>query len=88
MGIHQIDKMADYIRYLQENSQELDLLFKELLIGVTSFFRDPAVWEQLRANAIPALLASRPAGQALRAWVLSLSVMAVRLGAPPLSSGR
>ena len=48
MGIHQIDKIAAYVRFLQENSQELDLLFKELLIGVTSFFRDPAAWEQLR----------------------------------------
>ena len=69
MGIHQIDKIAAYVRYLQENPQELDLLFKELLIGVTSFFRDPAAWEQLREQAIPALLASRPAGRALRAWV-------------------
>ena len=69
MGIHQINKMAAYIRYLQENSQELDLLFKELLIGVTNFFRDPAAWEQLRTQAIPALLANRSPGQALRAWV-------------------
>jgi two-component system CheB/CheR fusion protein len=69
MAIHQIDKIADYIRYLQENSQELDLLFKELLIGVTSFFRDATAWEDLRENVIPALLASRPSGQALRAWV-------------------
>jgi two-component system CheB/CheR fusion protein len=69
MGIHQIAKMAVYVRYLQENSQELDLLFKELLIGVTNFFRDPAAWEQLRDQAIPALLASRTPGQALRAWV-------------------
>jgi two-component system CheB/CheR fusion protein len=69
MGIHQITKMANYVRYLQENSQELELLFKELLIGVTNFFRDPAAWDQLRDEAIPALLASRPAGQALRAWV-------------------
>jgi len=69
MGIHQIAKMAGYVRYLQENSQELDLLFKELLIGVTTFFRDPAAWEQLREQAIPALLASRSPGQALRAWV-------------------
>ncbi len=68
MGIHQIDKMAAYVRYLQENSQEMDLLFKELLIGVTSFFRDPAAWEQLRTEAIPSLLASRSPGQALRAW--------------------
>ncbi len=69
MGIHQIDKIAAYVRYLQENSQELDLLFKELLIGVTSFFRDPAAWEQLREQAIPALLTSRSADRALRAWV-------------------
>ncbi len=69
MGIHQIDRIANYIRYLRENSQELDLLFKELLIGVTSFFRDSAAWDELREGVIPALLASRPAGQALRAWV-------------------
>jgi len=68
MGIHQIKKMTSYVRFLQENSQELDLLFKELLIGVTNFFRDSDVWEQLRAQAIPTLLASRPPGQALRAW--------------------
>jgi two-component system CheB/CheR fusion protein len=69
MGIHQIDKIAAYIRYLQENSQELDLLFKELLIGVTSFFRDGAAWGELCENVIPALLAGRPAGEAIRAWV-------------------
>jgi len=69
MGIHQIAKMANYVRYLQENTQELDLLFKELLIGVTNFFRDPAAWDQLRDQAIPALLASRSPDQALRAWV-------------------
>jgi chemotaxis methyl-accepting protein methylase/PAS domain-containing protein len=73
MGIHQIDKMAAYVRYLQENSQELNLLFKELLIGVTNFFRDPAAWELLREEAIPALLARRSSGQALRAWVPACS---------------
>ena len=69
MGIHQIDKMLGYVRYLQANPQELDLLFKELLIGVTNFFRDPAAWEQLRKQALPALLADRSPAQALRAWV-------------------
>jgi two-component system CheB/CheR fusion protein len=69
MHLHQIDKIAAYVRYLQENTQELDLLFKELLIGVTSFFRDPAAWEQLREKAIPELIAGRSPGQALRAWV-------------------
>ncbi|MEX2381823.1 MAG: CheR family methyltransferase, partial [Opitutales bacterium] len=69
MNIHQIDKTASYVRYLQENSQELDLLFKELLIGVTNFFRDPAVWERLRDQAIPELLAQGLPGGILRAWV-------------------
>ena len=69
MGIHQIGKMSSYLRYLQENSQELDLLFKELLIGVTNFFRDPDAWEQLRDHVLPGLLTNRSPGQALRAWV-------------------
>ena len=68
MSIHQIDRIASYVRYLQENSQEVGILFKELLIGVTSFFRDPAVWEQLREDVIPALLTNHPQGGALRAW--------------------
>ncbi|MCH8512252.1 MAG: PAS domain-containing protein [Kiritimatiellae bacterium] len=70
MGLHQIDKMETYILYLQENPQELDLLFKELLIGVTRFFRDPAVWEQLGEKVIPSLLETRESkSDALRAWV-------------------
>src|SRR5712692_4290207 len=69
MGIHQIDKIASYVRFLQENPQEVELLFRELLIGVTSFFRDPPAWEQVKAEALPALLAGRAPGQALRAWV-------------------
>ena len=73
MGIHQIDKLAGYVRYLQENSQELDLLFKELLIGVTSFFRDSAAWQQLRLEAVPALLARHPSIRPLRAWVAGCS---------------
>jgi two-component system CheB/CheR fusion protein len=72
MGIHQIDKIADYVRYLQENPQELDLLFKEMLIGVTSFFRDPEVWQLLQEHTIPALLESRP-GNTLRAWIAGCS---------------
>jgi two-component system CheB/CheR fusion protein len=69
MGIHQIDKIVTYVRFLRENPQELELLFKELLIGVTSFFRDPAAWEQLQGEVIPALLAERVPTQTLRAWV-------------------
>lgn len=69
MALHQISKMSSYVRYLQENLQELDLLFKELLIGVTNFFRDSALWLELRNKVLPDLLATRVPGQALRAWV-------------------
>jgi len=69
MGIHQIDRIATYISFLQENPHELELLFKELLIGVTSFFRDPAVWELLKNTVIPALLVERAPSQTLRAWI-------------------
>ncbi len=73
MALLQIAAIADYVGYLRDNSQELDLLFKELLIGVTSFFRDPPVWDYLRDIALPALFARHPDGQALRAWVPACS---------------
>ncbi|MES2309790.1 MAG: chemotaxis protein CheB [Verrucomicrobiota bacterium] len=69
MSVHQISKIPTYIRYLQENSQELDLLFKELLIGVTQFFRDAAIWNQLSTKILPPMLTHRTSGSAFRAWV-------------------
>ena len=68
MGIHKIASIADYARFLQTNDQEVDLLFKELLIGVTSFFRDTALWEELKNDALPKILAVYPEGGSLRAW--------------------
>ncbi|HJW27437.1 MAG TPA: chemotaxis protein CheB [Rhodocyclaceae bacterium] len=74
MGIHQIDKIADYLGYVTDNPQELNLLFKELLIGVTTFFRDPEAWACLQEKALPELLAAAPAaGKVLRAWVAGCS---------------
>ena len=69
MGLHQLARRGDYLRYLRENPLEAELLFNEMLIGVTNFFRDPAVWEQFKTEVIPALLASHPDGAELRAWV-------------------
>ncbi len=69
MGIHQIERIADYVHFLQENPHETELLFKELLIGVTSFFRDPEGWKLLKIKVIPSFLTSRPVGGGLRAWV-------------------
>jgi two-component system, chemotaxis family, CheB/CheR fusion protein len=73
MHLHQLEKIAHYVRYLQENPPERELLFRELLIGVTRFFRDADAWTQLRDEVIPALLAERPAGGQLRAWVAGYS---------------
>ncbi len=73
MGIHQIKKLATYARFLQENPQELELLFKEFLIGVTSFFREPTEWELLKDKVIPALLAERAPNSTLRVWVSGCS---------------
>jgi len=68
-GIHQIDKIQHYVRFLQENPSEVKILFKELLIGVTSFFRDPAVWDYLRDQTLPALFNELPEGYFMRAWI-------------------
>ena len=73
MGLHQLAHIGDYVRYLRDNPQEAELLFKELLIGVTRFFRDPEVWKQLRAEIFPALLAAHPEGTVLRAWTAGCS---------------
>jgi two-component system CheB/CheR fusion protein len=73
MVVHQLDKLATYTRYVQDHPKELDLLFKELLIGVTSFFRDPAAWEMIKEQVIPAFLAEHPDGGTMRAWVPACS---------------
>ena len=72
-GVHQIDKIYDYVRFLQENPKEVEILFKELLIGVTNFFRDAAVWEFLKENVLPDLINRLPDGHVLRAWVTGCS---------------
>ena len=72
-GIHQIEKIQDYVRLMQENPKETEILFKELLIGVTSFFRDPEVWIKLKEIILPEMIAKLPDGYTLRAWVTGCS---------------
>jgi len=69
MNIHQIDNIPDYVNYLQENPTEIDLLFNELLINVTSFFRDKKAFEVLEKNVLPKLLSSKSQGETIRIWV-------------------
>jgi two-component system, chemotaxis family, CheB/CheR fusion protein len=69
MGVHRISKINSYVHFLQQNPKEVDILFKELLIGVTTFFRDPLVWEKLKNVVIPDLVSNLQAGSVLRAWI-------------------
>ena len=73
MNVHLIDEIADYVRFLQENPKELDILFQELLIGVTNFFRDAQVWNKLKESTLPLLFKTLPDGYVLRAWVTACS---------------
>lgn len=72
-GVHQIDKLNAYVRLLQENPKEAEILFRELLIGVTSFFRDHDVWDFLRDSLFPDLFKKLPSGYQLRAWIPACS---------------
>jgi two-component system, chemotaxis family, CheB/CheR fusion protein len=73
MGVHKIDKIASYITFLQKNPKEVEILFKELLIGVTNFFRDPAVWEKMCNVISQEIFDNLPASASLRAWAAGCS---------------
>ena len=66
---HDIDDLAVYARFLKENPAEIQALFKELLINVTSFFRDPEAFVALKHNILPPMLAAKQAGSVVRVWV-------------------
>jgi two-component system CheB/CheR fusion protein len=73
MGIHQIDDIVTYVDFLKNNPGELNFLFKEFLIGVTSFFREQAEWEVLKDKVIPALLEQRSQTDTVRVWISGCS---------------
>ncbi|MFW6185895.1 MAG: CheR family methyltransferase [Halobacteriota archaeon] len=69
MALSSIEKMDRYVHYLQKNHSEIDYLFKELLITVTSFFRDPEAFEVLREQAVVPLLRDADTEGSVRIWV-------------------
>jgi two-component system CheB/CheR fusion protein len=75
MAINQSADIEAYLRLAKESPQELDLLFKELLIGVTHFFRDPEAWQTLRESALPALISriAKEKERVVRVWVPACS---------------
>jgi two-component system CheB/CheR fusion protein len=69
MAVHQIDRLDAFVSYLQHNPMDIEELFRDLLIGVTSFFRDPEAFAALETQAIPQLFADKPSGSTIRIWV-------------------
>ncbi len=68
MAQHGLTDIEVYARYLREHPAELKLLFRELLINVTSFFRDPDAFAALKQDILPQLLADKPDDYVLRIW--------------------
>lgn len=69
MGLAKVTGYEGYLRYLREHPGELEFLYQDLLINVTSFFRNPAVFESLKTRVFPRLLKNHTQGDTLRIWV-------------------
>lgn len=69
MNLHQIEKPEQYLHYLRQNPRELDVLFKELLINVTNFFRDAEAFETLFKGPLAEHLEALADKRVLRVWV-------------------
>jgi two-component system, chemotaxis family, CheB/CheR fusion protein len=69
MAQHNINDFSVYARFLKQNSVEVHALFRDLLINVTSFFRDPDAFVVLKREILPALLADKPVDYVFRIWV-------------------
>ena len=69
MAVNQIERLVEYLSYFQQTPAEAAALFRDLLIGVTNFFRDPEAFEILEKEAIPRLFTGKQAGGSVRVWV-------------------
>lgn len=65
--------LKDYLIFLQETPQEVQILYREFLIGVTKFFRDYTVWEQLEEEIIPQLISKNKEEKTLKIWSIACS---------------
>ncbi|MBN1956838.1 MAG: chemotaxis protein CheB, partial [Desulfuromonadales bacterium] len=74
IAINQVKNIDEYIRYIHRHPGEINLLFKELLIGVTSFFRDPEAYKKLAQTFVPQMLAEQKGSEEeLRVWCAGCS---------------
>ena len=68
MAVNQIEMIDGYVKFLQRDHAEVQALFRDLLIGVTSFFRDPEAFQILEEKVIPKIFATKGGGVAIRVW--------------------
>ena len=73
MAVHQILSPPDYFKYAQQTPVEIEALFRDLLIGVTNFFRDPESFLEFERQAIPKLFNDKPQGATVRVWCAGCS---------------
>ncbi|HLJ34561.1 MAG TPA: chemotaxis protein CheB, partial [Ktedonobacteraceae bacterium] len=73
MALHKSEQFTDYLLFLQNNSAEVEALFQQVLITVTSFFRDPAAFDALKHTVFPALIQDRAPEEPIRVWVMGCS---------------
>lgn len=69
MAVHHIESLEEYYEYLQQNEEEVEKLFEDLLITVTNFFREPETFEFLKDEVLPDLIEVKPEDSSLRVWV-------------------
>ncbi|MFO7818744.1 MAG: CheR family methyltransferase [Halanaerobacter sp.] len=69
MVINQREKLEDYFSFLRGNVSEIRTLYKELLIGVTEFFRDKEAFELIETEVIPEIISNKSSGDEVRVWV-------------------
>ncbi len=72
LTVNQVDNLKDYLRYLETYPVEIDHLYRELLIGVTRFFRDDEAFSSMRHEWLPDLIKSKKNNK-LRFWVAGCS---------------
>ncbi|MDZ7808773.1 MAG: CheR family methyltransferase [Gracilimonas sp.] len=73
MAINKIKKVSAYLEYLRENKKEQNTLYSDFLIPVTSFFRDPKIFENLANQFLPDLIDKIPDDKTIRVWVAGCS---------------
>ncbi|MEM9969937.1 MAG: CheR family methyltransferase [Pseudomonadota bacterium] len=73
MSVLNMSTAGDYLKYIAENKEEADLLFRDLLINVTSFFRDPDHFETLRTQVVPEIVENCEEHGEIRVWCAGCS---------------